>query len=202
MVEAKTGRSGAVGKVTAVDPAQAPEPAPEPAATWAKAKRLYANPDHKVADIAKLVGLAPIQLSLEAKKRGWPMRTQPKPKHKPKLGHRLAAGSAKRSSKGQNKNSLKPLELVQRVYRTIEGELTKLEQQEGTSSQDRERGSRALSQIVNSLEKATDMQQVLAAKTAKGGSKKDKEALAHAEDLRRQIAERLERLNRKRDAGK
>ena len=214
MVEAKTGRSGAVGKVTAVDPA--PAPAPEPAATWAKAKRLYANPDHKVADIAKLVGLAPIQLSLEAKKRGWPMRTQPKPKP----GHRLEAGSArplatswksrcgrspvagKRSIKWQNKNPLKPLELVQRVYATIEGELTKLEQQEGTSSQDRERGSRALSQIVNSLEKATDMQQVLAAKTAKGGSKKDKEALADAEDLRRQIAERLERLNRKRDAGK
>lgn len=183
MVEVKTGRGGAVGKATRE----------APAAAWAKAKRLYGDRAVKIGEVAALVGLAPIQLSRRAKDLGWPMRTPPK-------STTVKRGTAKKR-KAQNKKTLKPLELVQRVYAAIDGELTKLEHQEGTSSQDRERGSRALSQLVNSLEKATDMQQVLAAKTAKGGSKKDKEALADAEDLRRQIAERLERLSRKRDAG-
>jgi hypothetical protein len=224
MVKAKTGRSGALrkgtggrqlaassrgrpvrrtkdkpsGKPRSTLLGAAPADVSGEGAAWAEAERLYADRAVKISAIAALVGLAPIQLSRRAKDLGWPMRTQASATR----GKRLTPGSTKKSCKAQSKKPLKPLELVQRVYRTIEGELTKLENQEGTSSQDRERGSRALSQIVNSLEKATDMQQVLAAKTAKGGTAKDKEALAHAEDLRRQIAERLERLSRKRDDSK
>jgi cellobiose-specific phosphotransferase system component IIA len=92
--------------------------------------------------------------------------------------------------------------LVQRVYNTIDGELTKLEKQKGASSQDRERASRALSQMVSSLEKAVEMQREMTKAAAKGSGVKDKEALAHAEDLRRAIAERLERLQRQRALGK
>ena len=92
----------------------------------------------------------------------------------------------------------KPDVLVQRVYNTIDGELTKLEKQKGLTSQDRERASRALSQMVNALEKAVEMQRVMTKRKPTGGDAKSKEALAHAEDLRREIAERLERLNRKR----
>jgi hypothetical protein len=118
----------------------------------------------------------------------------PKPKATPKRG------AAKKRKGGDD--AANPTALVQRVYTTIDGELTKLENQEGTSSQDRERASRALSQMVSSLEKAIEMQREITNSKAKGRGSKDKEALAHAEDLRRQIAERLERLNRKRDAGK
>ncbi|MFA7306498.1 MAG: hypothetical protein WC026_07480 [Hyphomicrobium sp.] len=92
----------------------------------------------------------------------------------------------------------KPGALVQRVYNTIDGELEKLEKQKGLTSQDRERASRALSQMVNALEKAVEMQREMTKRKATGGDAKSKEALAHAEDLRREIAERLERLNRKR----
>ncbi|MFA5958137.1 hypothetical protein [Hyphomicrobium sp.] len=92
----------------------------------------------------------------------------------------------------------KPNALVQRVYNTIDGELTKLEKQKGLTSQDRERASRALSQMVNALEKAVEMQREMTKRKPTGGDAKSKEALAHAEDLRREIAERLERLNRKR----
>ena len=98
--------------------------------------------------------------------------------------------------------SVKPSALVQRVYKAIAGELGKLEQQTGLKSQDRERASRALAQMVNALEKAVDMQRAIIKSTAKGGNAKNKEALAHAEDLRREIAERLARLNRKRPAGR
>ncbi len=96
----------------------------------------------------------------------------------------------------------KPDVLVQRVYNTIDGELTKLEKQKGLTSQDRERASRALSQMVNALEKAVEMQRAMTKRKSTGGDAKSKEALAHAEDLRREIAERLERLNRKRTSGR
>jgi len=110
---------------------------------------------------------------------------------------RLAAGSPEESRRAPTKRSL-----VQRVYNTIDGELTKLEKQRGLTSQDRERASRALSQMVNALEKAVEMQREMTKRKTTGGDAKSKEALAHAEDLRREIAERLERLNRKRAPGR
>ncbi len=112
---------------------------------------------------------------------------------------RAAASSAQRSRSAPPKT--KPptkRSLVQRVYNTIDSELTKLEKQKGLTSQDRERASRALSQMVNALEKAVEMQREMTKQKSTGGNAKSKEALAHAEDLRREIAERLERLNRKR----
>jgi hypothetical protein len=158
------------------------------AATWAKAKRLYGDLDVGLSAIAELVGLAPIQLSLAAKTRGWSPRKRIKSR---------GAVSTDRAAK-----CAKPMVLVQRVYNTIDGELTKLEKQKGASSQDRERASRALSQMVSSLEKAVEMQREMTKATSKGSAAKDKEALAHAEDLRRAIAERLERLQRQRALGK
>jgi hypothetical protein len=100
------------------------------------------------------------------------------------------------------KPATRPRSLVQRVYNTIDGELTKLEKQKGLTSQDRERASRALSQMVNALEKAVEMQREMTKTKSSGGDARSKEALAHAEDLRREIAERLERLNRKRATGR
>ena len=114
---------------------------------------------------------------------------------------RSAAGSRNASGRAPTKKA-KPNALVQRVYNTIDGELTKLEKQKGLTSQDRERASRALSQMVNALEKAVEMQRDITKKKAPGGDARNKEALAHAEDLRREIADRLERLNRKRPASR
>jgi len=114
---------------------------------------------------------------------------------------RAAAGSRNASRRAQSKKSAPTKKsLVQRVYNTIDGELTKLEKQKGLTSQDRERASRALSQMVNALEKAVEMQREMTKTRASGGGAKSRESLAHAEDLRREIAERLERLNRKRAA--
>ena len=165
------------------------------AALWADAERDYADLEIKVSAIAKRVGLSTIQLSLKAKRLGWPMRTaqaRPKPEASKKSKTKTVAKKA----------ALKPIVLVRRVYKTIDGELTKLEQQAGASSQDRERASRALSQMVSSLEKAVEMQREITKDTAKGSGSKNKEALAHAEGLRRAIAERIERLQRQRTPGK
>jgi hypothetical protein len=115
---------------------------------------------------------------------------------------RLPAGLRNGSRKAPTKKPPTKKSLVQRVYNTIDGELTKLEKQKGLTSQDRERASRALSQMVNALEKAVEMQREMTERKTTGGDAKSKEALAHAEDLRREIAERLERLNRKRAPGR
>jgi hypothetical protein len=113
-----------------------------------------------------------------------------------------AARAKAKPSATRTRTRAKPNALVQRVYNTIDGELTKLEKQKGLTSQDRERASRALSQMVNALEKAVEMQREMTKRKPTGGDAKSKEALAHAEDLRREIAERLERLNRKRAASR
>lgn len=192
------------------------------AAVWAKVEKLYPDKSQNLVRLAALVGLTSIALSQEAKKRGWTMRTLPRiaPQEdsqvvapgSPKGGRkaqtrsapRIASGSPKGSRNAQTRKSpsKKPSALVQRVYDTIDGELTKLEEQTGVSSQDRERASRALSQMVSSLEKAVEMQREMTKATAKGSGTKNQEALAHAEDLRRSIAERLERLQRQRPIGK
>lgn len=173
------------------------------AAVWAKVEKLYPDKSQNLARLAALVGLTSIALSQEAKKRGWAMRTLPRiaPQGDSQV---VAPGSPKGGRKAQTRKSpsKKPSALVQRVYDTIDGELTKLEEQTGVSSQDRERASRALSQMVSSLEKAVEMQREMTKATAKGSGTKNQEALAHAEDLRRSIAERLERLQRQRPLSK
>ncbi len=127
---------------------------------------------------------------------------EPKPKPVTKTGPSAAKPKATASTPAKAapawRTRAKPDLLVERVYNTIDGELTKLEKQKGLTSQDRERASRALSQMVNALEKAVEMQRAMTKRKPTGGDAKSREALAHAEDLRREIAERLERLNRKR----
>lgn len=117
---------------------------------------------------------------------------------------KAAKAKAKAKAKGTaaKVRDLKPKALVQRIYNTIDSELTKLERHKGASSQDRERASRALSQMVSSLEKAVDMQREITKSKSSPSTVKDKEALRHAEDLRREIASRLERLTRERGSAK
>ena len=109
-------------------------------------------------------------------------------------------GSKKNTKKTKKKDAPTPTDLVKQVLGTIKTELGKLKGQSGTSSQDRERGSRALSQLMNTLEKAVKMHKKVAKK--RGDGKQDKETLKDAEAMRRQIAERLERLHRERLAAK
>lgn len=107
-------------------------------------------------------------------------------------------GDASTTITAVKKAAANPRSLVQKIYDVIDRELAKLEEQEGPTSQDRERASRALSQMVGSLEKAVDMQRDMTKPSSKGAKKQDAEALRHAEDLRREIAQRLERLGRER----
>lgn len=194
-------------------------------APWDEIARAWQDRAIPIAQIADQYGLTRGQLSQAAKQRGWPTRTQirssrafsgtPKAVAKrspvktaaaPRKTSKAAAGetgqvaSLAKTAKPRPK-SVNAKTLVNRIYSTIDKELSKLEQHDGESSQDRERASRALSQMVNSLEKAVDMQrEITKAQGRAQASGKDKEALKHAEELRREIADRLERLQRKRTA--
>ncbi len=107
-----------------------------------------------------------------------------------------ARGSSAKRKRGTKKRVLtpKPTGLLKLVYGTIEKELGKLERQDGLESQDRERASRALSQIMNSLEKAVEMQREITKDEARGGEKKDKDVLKDAEAKRKELAERIARF--------
>ena len=143
---------------------------------------------------------APEALSPSQSRQQSPSHSAAKPAVAARARTTAAPARRTRAKPPATRMRAKPNVLVQRVYNTIDGELTKLEKQKGLTSQDRERASRALSQMVNALEKAVEMQRVMTKRKTTGGDAKSKEALAHAEDLRREIAERLERLNRKRSS--
>lgn len=193
-------------------------------APWDEIARAWHDGAIPVAQIADRHGLTKGQLTAAAKARGWPTRgeiksaargsrAKPAAKRKtaktqaaPRGGSRAAEAQARpeampgKPGKPRGK-AVNAKTLVNRIYSTIDKELSKLEQHDGESSQDRERASRALSQMVNSLEKAVDMQrEITRAQGRATASGKDKEALKHAEELRREIADRLECLQRKRSA--
>ena len=118
----------------------------------------------------------------------------------PIIKRRAPKGGSKRSGRKRTLTP-SPTGLLKLVYGTIQKELGKLERQSGDQSQDRERASRALSQIMNSLEKAVEMQRGIAKDNTRGGDKKDKEALRNAENLRKEIVERIERFRAARAVG-
>lgn len=194
-------------------------------APWDEIARAWQDGAITIAQIADQYGLTRVQLSRAAKERGWPTRAKirsarassgtrkaaakrspvktaaaPRKTSKAAGGEAGQGASPAKAAKPRTK-SVNAKTLVNRIYSTIDKELSKLEQHDGESSQDRERASRALSQMVNSLEKAVDMQrEITKAQGRAQASGKDKEALKHAEELRREIADRLERLQRKRTA--
>ncbi len=196
-------------------------------APWDEIARAWHDGAMSIAQIADRHGLTQGQLRHAAKARGWlargdvkraqtasrrkaaankpPAKKTVTPRRKPKEAAADAEPDpppAKSGKAGKPRaKAVNAKTLVTRIYTTIDKELSKLEQHDGESSQDRERASRALSQMVNSLEKAVDMQrEITKAQGRAQASGKDKEALKHAEELRREIADRLERLQRKRSA--
>lgn len=180
-----------------------------PTAPWEEIALAYADASSSLDDIAGRFGLTRSGLCAAARRLRWPARSKGAGRTGARDGASLAVGvTAARSKSGAKEKrpskpaAVRPKDLVRRIYNTIDKELTKLERQKGASSQDRERASRALSQMVSSLEKAVEMQRELTKHQTTTATGRDKEALKHAEELRREIADRLERLHRKRATGK
>ena len=196
------------------------------AALKARLQRLYLDAANPYAALVAESGLSRFAFQSLVKVENWGARPSPKKGLKAKSQIEGAAASndndavpgpgdvvaqpmiKRRAPKGGSKRSGRkrtltpsPTGLLKLVYGTIQKELGKLERQSGDQSQDRERASRALSQIMNSLEKAVEMQRGIAKDNTRGGGKKDKEALRNAEDLRKEIVERIERFRAARAVG-
>ncbi len=188
------------------------------AALKARLQRLYLDAANPYAALVAESGLTRFEFQSLVKIENWGKRTKAAKVLKaasndnvadlgreddvaqPKIKLRAPKSGSKRKTL-KRKLTPSPTGLLKLVYGTIEKELGKLERQSGDKSQDRERASRALSQIMNSLEKAVEMQRGIAKDNTRGGDKKDKEALRNAEDLRKEIVERIERFRASRAVG-
>lgn len=184
----------------------------------ARLHTLYLEGTAPYAELVALSGLDRFQFQRLVKDEGWGPRPKPAAakaetearaetkaapaKSKKKKASGGAAKAATSPKRQVAKSVTTKIALLQKIYETLWNELEKLHGQIGSKSQDRERASRALSQLVTTMEKAVTMQSAIKRDANKEKKPKDREALAHADDMRRKIADRLERLHRERMAQK
>jgi hypothetical protein len=173
--------------------------------TWAAVRSAYEDPAVSLAEIAARFGLTPQRIGVKAKKEGWKARERPpKPRvtaKRPSSSKRPAPANDRLSAKTSASQTSLPTrgaqkQLVGRLYRAISLKLEHMEKRmasgEARSAQDEERESRALATLINNFEKVTeavtelDRDRDIARSSGAPGS--------DAERMRREIAERLERL--------
>lgn len=186
-------------------------------AAWAEARRLYAAGELTLVSIAATLGASVGQLRRRAKAEGWvrgrpgaaerrrstPARTgQGKASAKP---DRSADGKGPGASgtDGQAEAGNVRVAVVNRLYRAIDSKLKRLESrmQSGKTltAADSERETRELGTMVRSFEKVTELATDLErSRQPAGASRRGDVSAADAERMRREIAERLERLARSR----
>jgi hypothetical protein len=162
--------------------------------TWAAVRRAYADPSVPLGEIAERYGLTAMRIGARAKRENWPgreartssRRTAPaapgdNTKAKPSRAGALPTRGAQRA-------------LIGRLYRAISLKLEHMEKRmasgKARSAQDEERESRALATLISNFEKVTEA----VAELDHDGNARTAGAGADAERMRREIAERLERL--------
>jgi hypothetical protein len=155
--------------------------------TWALIRLAYADALRPLAAIAAEHGVTRQSIAARARREKWPPRGSPairRPEKKPAGKARLPTRKARTA-------------MVARLYRAISLKLEQMETRmasgEARSAQDEERESRALATMITNFEKVTEAAAELdrnrdAAGRAEGARGAD------AERMRREIAERLERL--------
>lgn len=196
--------------------------------TWALVRHAYCDTTASVADICRTFSLTSAQLYARRAAEGWPYRgpVQPKPKPKPTAsapapspaqpsGSASNAPTAPHAPAQHSRATPRDLRaaLLQRLYNAIDLKLNQLEKHmtssNDVSSADHERDTRALTSLVRSFERVTEFDPDRANRTAAatGPAAADPAAsspvlatAADAERLRRDIAQRLERILEKRNA--
>lgn len=172
--------------------------------TWAAVQLAWADATLPLTEIAARFGLTPQRIGAKAKKEGWTGREaarRTRRSTKPPASKRAQAetGKARKTTKpGKGGLPTRGAQkaIVGRLYRAISLKLEHMEKRmasgEARSAQDEERESRALATLINNFEKVTE---------AVAELDQDRDAAhaasvngADAERMRREIAERLERL--------
>jgi len=174
--------------------------------TWASVRSAYADASVPLTEIAARFGLTHQRIAARARKEGWPPRdparkrrggkgagpatARPATGETPPDGDAAAGRAPKTGSRLPTRGARKSI--VGRLYRAISLKLEHMEKRmasgEIRSAQDEERESRALATLINNFEKVTEAVAEL------DHDANARAAGADAERMRREIAERLERL--------
>lgn len=178
--------------------------------TWASVRSAYADASVPLTEIAARFGLAHQRIAARARKEGWPPRepvrkrrggrgagpavVRPATGETPPDGDAAAGRAPKTGSRLPTRGARKSI--VGRLYRAISLKLEHMEKRmasgEIRSAQDEERESRALATLINNFEKITEA--VAEFDQARDTGRAAVRSRADAERMRREIAERLERL--------
>jgi hypothetical protein len=177
--------------------------------TWAEVRLAYADGSVPLKEIAARFGLTPQRIGARAKKEGWtrqPVQLAGEARKrasrrepadvKPKITFAGKTKPAAAKQSGGLPTRTAQRAVIARLYRAITVKLEHMEKRmasgEDRSAQDEERESRALATLINNFEKVTEA--VAGLEEDRGASRARSAAGADAERMRREIAERLERL--------
>jgi hypothetical protein len=189
--------------------------------TWAAVRLAYADPSVSLSEIGTRFGLTPMRIGAKAKKDGWTGReASPRARRNNKARNKTKSSKVSRRKATERERPDAPdashsvlprnrttarsrlptrdarKSIVGRLYRAISLKLEHMEKRmasgEPRSAQDEERESRALATLINNFEKVTEAVAELD-KDGNAGRAAARDG-ADAERMRREIAERLERL--------
>jgi hypothetical protein len=178
-------------------------------AAWAEAFRLYSAGDLTLAAIADAIGVSVDRLRRRAKAEGWTRGRPESAERRAKVparaaergapGRRIAKPPADGGADGLPEGGNVRAAVVNRLYRAIDTKLKRLESrmQSGKTltAADSERETRELGTMVRSFEKVTELAADLdRSRQPAGTGRRGDLSAADAERMRREIAERLERL--------
>lgn len=168
----------------------------KPPADWAEIAKDYLRGDLTIDELCARHAITTCSLYRQIKKEGWPLRRPPVTQDSHALGPRPARGS-----KSTNRRAL-----FFRLCRALDQKIAEFEQSrpppEALTPADKEREARTLHAMIRMFEKLSAMNPAVPGKTGRSGTEANtKGRLNDADELRRQLAERLDRLRRGRDAG-
>jgi len=156
-------------------------------ATWVEVRYEFESGTLPVRRVASMYGITHAAIYDRAGREGWRLRSE-----------RGRRGSGLRRGRGMTRPAETHEERHQRFYRIIDRLLEKMESNvinsPDLSPQDQERSAKALSSTLMTVERVTE----LAGEMLKGGAKAEGDTSdgdAEAQRMRREIAERLERLS-------
>ena len=177
-------------------------------ATWAEVRRAYTGGSEPLKAIAARFGLTPQRIGLKAKREGWtrsgPARSTAAPAPEDTVQDQPPARrTASRGRRGALPTRSAQKAVIARLYRAITLKLEHMEMRmasgEARSAQDEERESRALATLISNFEKVTEA--VAELDRERDAVRAAGRAGTDAERMRREIAERLERLGGGRPSG-
>ena len=176
-------------------------------ATWTEVRLAYTGSAEPLKAIAARFGLTPQRIGIKAKREGWtrfaPAGSAAAKRADAAQGQGPSRRTASRGPRGALPSRSAQKAVIARLYRAITLKLEHMEMRmasgEARSAQDEERESRALATLISNFEKVTEA--VAELDRERDAVRAAGRAGTDAERMRREIAERLERLGGGRPSG-